>query len=197
VEAGDAERRRLERNLHDGAQQRFVALSLLVRHAQSRLPADPEEARRLLDTAGVELAAGLDDLRELARGIHPAVLSDRGLAAALEEVAQRAPFPVQVASVPAERLPESVEVAAYYLVSEALTNTAKYAEASSATLSISRGDERVVIEVGDDGTGGADLTRGSGLRGLDDRIGALGGRLEIDSPRGQGTVIRATIPVRS
>jgi signal transduction histidine kinase len=197
VEAGDAERRRLERNLHDGAQQRLVALSLLVRHAQSRLPAHPDEARRLLDTAGDELAAGLDDLRELARGIHPALLSDRGLAAALEEVAQRAPFPVQVASVPAERLPESLEVAAYYLVSEALTNTAKYAEASSATLSILRGDERVVIEVGDDGIGGADLTRGSGLRGLDDRIGALGGRLEIDSPRGQGTTIRATIPVRA
>jgi len=197
VEAGDAERRRLERNLHDGAQQRLVALSLLVRHAQSRLPAHPDEARRLLDTAGDELAAGLDDLRELARGIHPALLSDRGLAAALEEVAQRAPFPVRVASVPAERLPESLEVAAYYLVSEALTNTAKYAEASSATLSILRGDERVVIEVGDDGIGGADLTRGSGLRGLDDRIGALGGRLEIDSPRGQGTTIRATIPVRA
>jgi PAS domain S-box-containing protein len=197
VEAGDAERRRLERNLHDGAQQRLVALSLLVRHARSRLPADPDDARRLLDTAGDELAAGLEDLRELARGIHPAVLSDRGLAAALEEVAQRAPFPVQVASVPAERLPESVEVAAYYLVSEALTNTAKYAEASSATLSISRVDERVVIEVGDDGIGGADLAHGSGLRGLDDRLGALGGRLEIDSPRGEGTTIRATIPVRS
>jgi PAS domain S-box-containing protein len=197
VEAGDAERRRLERNLHDGAQQRLVALSLLVRHAQSRLPGDPEQARRLLETAGDELAAGLEDLRELARGIHPAVLSDRGLAAALEDVAHRAPVPVDVASVPAERLPESVEVAAYYLVSEALTNTAKYAEASSATLSISRVHERVVVEVADDGIGGADLTGGSGLRGLDDRIAALGGRLEIDSPRGRGTTIRATIPIRS
>jgi PAS domain S-box-containing protein len=196
VEAADAERRRLERNLHDGAQQRLVSLSLLVRHAQARLPEDPDDARRLLDTAGDELAAGLEDLRELARGIHPAVLSDRGLAAAVEEVARRAPFPVQVTSVPAERLPESVEVAAYYLVSEALTNAAKYAEPSSATLTISRADERVVVEVGDDGVGGADLAGGSGLRGLDDRIGALGGRLEIDSPRGQGTTIRATIPVR-
>lgn len=197
VEAGDAERRRLERNLHDGAQQRLVALSLLVRHAQSRLPGDPEQARRLLETAGDELAAGLADLRELARGIHPAVLSDRGLAAALEDVAHRAPVPVDVASVPAERLPESVEVAAYYLVSEALTNTAKYAEASSATLRIARVDERVVVEVADDGIGGADLAGGSGLRGLDDRIAALGGRLEIDSPRGRGTTIRATIPIRS
>jgi PAS domain S-box-containing protein len=195
VEAADAERRRLERNLHDGAQQRLVALSLLVRQAESRLPAHPDDARELLGTAGEELAAGLEDLRELARGIHPAVLSERGLPAALHEVAERAPFPVEVASVPAERLPESVEVAAYYLVSEALTNTAKYAQASSARLAISRVDDRVIVEVGDDGVGGADLARGSGLRGLDDRIGALGGRLAIDSPEGRGTTIRATIPV--
>ena len=196
VEAGDAERRRLERNLHDGAQQRLVSLSLLVRHAQARLPEHPDDARRLLDTAGDELAAGLADLRELARGIHPAVLSDRGLAAAVHELGTRAPFSVHVMSVPADRLPESVEVAAYYLVSEALTNTAKYAEASSASITISRTDGRVVVEVGDDGIGGADLTGGSGLRGLDDRIAALGGYLEIDSPRGEGTTIRATIPVR-
>jgi signal transduction histidine kinase len=195
VEAADAERRRLERNLHDGAQQRLVALSLLVRQAESRLPGHPDDARELLGTAGEELAAGLEDLRELARGIHPAVLSQRGLPAALNEVAERAPFRVEVASVPAERLPESVEVAAYYLVSEALTNTAKYAQASSARLAISRVDDRVIVEVGDDGVGGADLARGSGLRGLDDRIGALGGRLVIDSPEGRGTTIRATIPV--
>ena len=196
VEAGDAERRRLERNLHDGAQQRLVSLSLLVRHAQGRLPEHPHDARRLLDTASQELAAGLEDLRELARGIHPAMLSERGLAAALEEVAQRAPFPVDVTDVPAERLPESVEVAAYYLVSEALTNAAKYAQASSAKLAVSRTEERVVVEVGDDGIGGADLAGGSGLRGLDDRSRALRGRLEIDSPPGGGTTIRATIPVR-
>jgi signal transduction histidine kinase len=150
----------------------------------------------LLDTAGDELAAALTDLRELANGIHPGVLSERGLADGLTAVAQRAPFPVEIASVPAERLPESVEIATYYLVSEALTNSAKYAQASVASVAVSRVGDRAVIEITDDGIGGADLTKGSGLRGLGDRIGALGGRLAIDSPSGRGTTIRATIPLR-
>jgi signal transduction histidine kinase len=194
VEASDAERRRLERNLHDGAQQRLLALSLKLRLAQARVAADPNEAQRLLDNAGEELAAALAELRELARGIHPAVLSERGLAAALAGVVQRAPVPVEIEALPDQRLPESVEVAAYYLVSEALTNVAKYASASAAKVEVSRVGDRAIVEVADDGIGGADLTRGSGLRGLADRIGALGGELVVESRQGAGTIIRATIP---
>jgi signal transduction histidine kinase len=194
VEASDAERRRLERNLHDGAQQRLLALSLTMRLAQARVAADPVEARRLLDNAVDELAAALAELRELARGIHPAVLSERGLAAALAGVVQRAPVPVEIETVPDQRLPEAVEVAAYYLVSEALTNVAKYANASAAKVAVSRIGDRAIVEVADDGIGGADLTRGSGLRGLADRIGAIGGELAVDSRPGAGTTIRATIP---
>jgi PAS domain S-box-containing protein len=196
VEASDAERRRLERNLHDGAQQRLLALSLTMRLAQARVAADPDEARRLLDNAVDELAAALAELRELARGIHPAVLSERGLAAALAGAVQRAPFPVEIETVPDQRLPEAVEVAAYYLVSEALTNVAKYANASAAKVAVSRIGDRAIVKVADDGIGGADITRGSGLRGLADRISALGGQLVIDSPQGAGTTIRATIPCR-
>jgi PAS domain S-box-containing protein len=194
VEASDAERQRLERNLHDGAQQRLQAVALTMRLAQGRLPDDPGEAGSLLESAADELAEGLDELRELARGIHPAVLTEHGLAAALEGVVRRAPLPVEVESVPAGRLPESVEVAAYYLVSEALVNVAKYARASAATVAVSRTGDRAIVEVTDDGIGGADLTRGSGLTGLADRIGALGGELYVDSPQGGGTTVRATIP---
>jgi PAS domain S-box-containing protein len=194
VEASDAERRRLERNLHDGAQQRLQALMLTMRLAQARLAEDPKEAHGLLDSAADELTAALAELRELARGIHPAMLSERGLATALQSVVRRAPLPVELRAVPDERLPESVEVAAYYLVSEALVNVAKYAQASVATVAVSRIDNRAVVEVADDGIGGVDLARGSGLRGLADRIGALGGALEVDSPRGVGTTVRATIP---
>jgi PAS domain S-box-containing protein len=195
VQASDAERRRLERNLHDGAQQRLVALALTIRHARSLLASKPEGVRELLDNASDELDAALTDLRELANGIHPAVLSELGLADALARVAERAPFPVEIARIPAGRLPESVEVAIYYLVAEALTNSAKYAQASRATLDVSRVEDRAVVEITDDGIGGADLTKGSGLRGLCDRIGALGGQLVIDSPPGRGTSIRATIPL--
>jgi signal transduction histidine kinase len=194
VAAGDAERRRLERNLHDGAQQRLQALSVTMRSAQSRLAADPEAAHNLLDTAVDELSAALAELRELARGIHPAVLTARGLAAALQEVVQRAPLPVEIEAIPERRLPESAEVAAYYLVSEALANVAKHSRASRATVAISRVGDRAIVEVDDDGIGGADVSRGSGLRGLADRIGALGGTLAVDSRRGAGTTIRATIP---
>ena len=194
VEAGDAERRRLERNLHDGAQQRLQALSVTMRLAQARLSEDPGAAHALLDTAVDELTAALAELRELARGIHPAVLASRGLAAALREVVQRAPLPVEIEAIPETRLPESAEVAAYYLVSEALANVAKHSRASRAKVAITRAGDGAIVEVTDDGIGGADVSRGSGLRGLEDRIGALGGTLAVDSRPGAGTTIRAAIP---
>jgi PAS domain S-box-containing protein len=194
VEAGDAERRRLERNLHDGAQQRLQALSVTMRLAQARVAAEPEAAHALLDTAVDELTAALAELRELARGIHPAVLTARGLKTALQEVVERAPLPIEIETIPDTRLPESAEVAAYYLVSEALANVARHSRASGATIAVSRAGDRAIIEVTDDGIGGADVSRGSGLRGLADRIGALGGTLAVDSRWGAGTTIRATIP---
>jgi signal transduction histidine kinase len=193
VEAGDNERRRLERNLHDGAQQRLVSLSLSLRLAQARL-ADPEAARRILDAASDELAAALEELRELARGIHPAVLTDRGLGPALETLVGRTPLPVEVETNLEERLPDQVEAAAYYVVSESLANVAKYANASSARVSITRQNGAAIVEVADDGIGGADPTRGSGLRGLVDRVEALAGSLEVESVPGRGTQIRAEIP---
>jgi signal transduction histidine kinase len=193
VEAGDNERRRLERNLHDGAQQRLVSLSLSLRLAQAKL-ADPDAARTILDGASHELAAALEELRELARGIHPAVLTDRGLGPALETLVGRTPLPVDVETHLEERLPEQIEAAAYYVVSESLANVAKYAKASSARVSISRRNGAAIVEVADDGVGGADPTRGSGLRGLVDRVEALAGRLEVDSVPGRGTHIRAEIP---
>jgi PAS domain S-box-containing protein len=195
VEAGDAERRRLERNLHDGAQQRLVALSLSLRLAQAKLAADPKTADELLSSASVELALALEELRELARGIHPAVLTERGLGPALESLADRAPVSVELECLPEERLPGPVEAAAFYVVSEALANVAKYAEASFVRVSIERLNGRAVVEVADDGKGGADPGRGSGLRGLVDRVEALDGRLAVESPPGAGTCVRAEIPL--
>jgi PAS domain S-box-containing protein len=195
VEAGDAERRRLERNLHDGAQQRLVSLSLALRLARSRLDADPEAARALLEAAGEELATALEELRELARGIHPAVLTDRGLAPALEALAGRSPIPVEVATVPEERLPAQVEAAAYYVVSESLANVAKYAGASRVRVAVVCRDGWALVEVADDGAGGADPARGSGLLGLADRVEALSGNLDVESPKGAGTRVRARIPL--
>ena len=194
VEAGDLERRRLERNLHDGAQQRLVALSLGLRLAKARLGEAPDEAERMLAAAAEELNRALEELRELARGIHPAVLTDRGLAPALEALASRSPVPVDVQS-PNERLPQTVEAAAYFVVSEALANVAKYARASAVAVNVARADGRVVVEVRDDGVGGADPATGSGLRGLADRVSALDGVLDVNSPPGGGTRIRAEIPV--
>jgi len=194
VEAGMAERRRLERNLHDGAQQRLVALSLALRLAKARLRESAEEAESLLDAASEELAQALEELRELARGIHPAVLTDRGLDAALEALADRAPVPVALDELPAQRLPAAVEAAAYFVVAESLTNVAKYAGAHEAHVRVARLNGAAVVEVRDDGVGGARPAAGSGLRGLADRLAALDGRLEVDSPPGHGTIVRATIP---
>ena len=194
VTAGDTERRRLERNLHDGAQQRLVALSLALRIALSKLDSDPAAAREVLAGAGDELGLALAELRELARGLHPAVLTDRGLRAAVEMLAGRSPVPVEIAEVPGERLSEPVEAAAYYLIAEALTNVAKYAQASTVRVRVTAAGERVVVEVSDDGVGGADPAGGSGLRGLADRVEALGGTLAVDSPAGAGTSLRAEIP---
>jgi PAS domain S-box-containing protein len=195
VTAGDVERRRLERNLHDGAQQRLVTLSLFLRAALAKLNSDPAAARVALTDANDELALALDELRELARGLHPAVLSDRGLRAAVETLAGRMPVPVE-ADIPDERLPETVEAAAYYLIAEALTNVTKYAQATTVRVQVAPSDASIVVEVSDDGVGGADPAAGSGLRGLADRVEALGGSLEIVSSAGAGTSLRAEIPGR-
>jgi signal transduction histidine kinase len=195
VEAGTHERRRLERNLHDGAQQRLVALSLTLRLAQSKVHKEPDKADELLAGAQQELTLALGELRELARGIHPAVLSDRGLAAALEALAGRAPIAVDLAEIPSDRLPEPIEAAAYFVVAEALTNVVKYAHASQAVVRVERRNGHAIVEVADDGIGGADPDRGSGLRGLVDRVSALDGRMSLDSPAGAGTRLRAEIPV--
>jgi PAS domain S-box-containing protein len=194
VTAGDVERRRLERNLHDGAQQRLVTLALSLRLALAKLDSDPAVARDRLAGAAEELTLALQELRELARGLHPAVLTDHGLRAAVEMLADRAPFPVEIEETPEERLPEPVEAAAYFLIAEALTNVAKYAHASGARIAVAASDANVVVEVTDDGVGGADPATGSGLRGLADRVEALGGSLEVDSPDGAGTTLRAEIP---
>jgi signal transduction histidine kinase len=195
AEAGVEERRTLERNLHDGAQQRLVALSLTLRLVQSKLAKDPEAAAQLLANGHDELTLALEELRELARGIHPAVLTDRGLPAALATLAGRSPVPVEVSAIPEQRLPSTVEAAAYYVVAEALTNVAKYANATHATVAVERRNGHAVIEVADDGIGGADPERGTGLRGLVDRVSALDGRLRIESPPGAGTRLRAELPV--
>ena len=193
---GLEERRRLERDLHDGAQQRLVSMALNMRLARARLREDPGSAEDLLDGAAGELDAALEELRELARGIHPALLSERGLETALEMLARRAPVPVQLERVPDERLPEAVELAAYFVVAEALTNVAKYAAASRATVDINRLNGKLVVQVKDDGVGGADPDSGTGLRGLSDRLAVIEGRLEIDSHPGRGTTITAQDPVR-
>jgi signal transduction histidine kinase/integral membrane sensor domain MASE1 len=195
VEVGDAERQRLERNLHDGAQQRLVSVALGLGMVASRLERDPAGARELLNTAQADLTRGLDELRELARGIHPAVLTERGLGAALDALAARAPVPVELTAVPDERLAPPVEVAMYYVVAESITNVAKYAHASGATVSIDRSNGAATVVVADDGVGGADPAGGSGLRGLAARVEALNGRLDVSSPPGGGTRITAEIPV--
>ena len=194
VAAGDDARRKLERNLHDGAQQRLVSVSLSLRLAQGQLEKNPAAAQEVLGASREELARALEELRELARGIHPAVLTDRGLEAALESLAARAPLPVEIEG-PHARLPAAVEAAAYYVVSEALANVTKYAQASSVKVTVEQVNCCARVEVADDGVGGADPGRGSGLRGLADRVASLNGKLAIDSPPGAGTRVRAEIPL--
>jgi signal transduction histidine kinase len=196
IEAGQKERQRLERNLHDGAQQRLIALSLDLSLLEQELGADGAAGRRLA-LARREIATSLGELREVARGIHPAVVSGHGLAVALEQLTARAPVRVHLRVIVDERLPESIEVAAYYLVSESLANVAKHACASAASVEVSRANGQVVVEIIDDGVGGADSEDGSGLRGLADRVEALGGRLRVWSPTGGGTRVQAEMPCAS
>jgi signal transduction histidine kinase len=196
VDAGQKERQRLERNLHDGAQQRLIALSLELGLVEEGLKGD-DEARRRLDRARREIATSLEELRDVARGIHPAVVSGHGLEVALEQLAARGAVPVRLTVEVGSRLPERLEVAAFYLVSESLANVGKHANATSATVEVSRANGQVVVEVIDDGIGGADTELGSGLRGLADRVEALEGRLRVWSPKGGGTRVRAEIPCAS
>ncbi len=195
VEAGDAERRRLERNLHDGAQSRLVALALSLRLGRGSL-ADGSDAAILIDASIDEIRQSLDELRELARGIHPAVLSEHGLEPALRALAARSPVPVELEGRIGGRLPAAVETAAYFVVSESLVNVAKYAEATYATVRLEHTPDRLVVVVSDDGVGGAAPSLGSGLHGLADRVAAVGGTLDVASPPGGGTRIRVDLPCR-
>jgi PAS domain S-box-containing protein len=196
VEASDAERRRLERNLHDGAQQRLVALSVGLRLAQRQIRSDPAQAEELIGVAAGELGEALTELRELAQGIHPAVLTERGLAAALDVLAARTPLPVALEVRLTERLPEPVEAAAYYVVSEGLANVVKHARANAAAVRVTQQDGFARVEVEDDGAGGADAREGSGLGGLRDRVETLDGSLAIESRPGRGTLVAAELPLR-
>jgi signal transduction histidine kinase len=193
IAEGQKERQRLERNLHDGAQQRLIALSLDLNRLGQRLTTVPEAQARL-DEARQEIALSLEELRDVARGIHPAVLSGHGLEIALESIVAQAPLPVRLHVELGGRLQESLEVAAYYVVSESLANVGKHARATAASVEVGRLRKHVVIEVIDNGIGGADTERGTGLRGLADRVEALGGRLRIWTPAGGGTRVRAEIP---
>jgi signal transduction histidine kinase len=195
VAASDDARRRIERDLHDGAQQRLVALGLELRVAETSVPPELGDLGAQLSRAGTTLSQALDDLHEISRGIHPAVLSRGGLGPAIRALARRSAVPVDVAVRADDRLPQAVEVAAYYVVSEALTNAAKHARASIVSVVIETGDAELLVVIGDDGVGGADQAKGSGLIGLRDRVEALGGRLDISSAAGQGTSLRVTIPL--
>jgi signal transduction histidine kinase len=194
VEAGDAERRRIERDLHDGAQQRLLAIRLALRLARERAHSQDAELQALLTEADEELLGGLDDLRSLAGGIHPAVLTDEGLPAALAMLARRSTVPVELGAVPGERLPAALEAAVYFVVCEALANAAKYAHASCVAIAVTRQEGCVCLSVSDDGIGGADPAAGSGLRGLADRVEALDGELHITSDPGAGTTLLAVLP---
>ena len=195
VEAADEARRRIERDLHDGAQQRLVNVSLGLRLARTQLANDGgDDSGELLDDAMEELTRATQELRELARGIHPAVLTDGGLEPAIAGLVSGARMRVRVDEVPSERFAPSVESAAYFVIAEALTNVARYADASQASVAVRCQDSHVLVEVRDDGRGGADPESGSGLRGLADRLAALEGELTVESPPGEGTTVRATIP---
>jgi signal transduction histidine kinase len=196
IAAADAERRRIERDLHDGAQQRMVAVAVTLGLAQAQMESNPESAAQLIQQARVEAQLAVKELRELARGIHPAVLSDHGLAAALDALAARAPVPVDVSGVPEEPLPRPVEAAVYFVTAEALTNVAKYARAEGASVNLAVDDGSVLLQITDDGVGGADTSGGTGLSGLCDRVEALDGTIDIESPPGGGTAVRVQIPLQ-
>jgi PAS domain S-box-containing protein len=194
VKAGDEQRRKLERNLHDGAQQRLVSLALTIRLARRQLESKPDAVAASLEGAAKELDLALEELRELARGLHPAALTEQGLGPALAGVAKRLPIDVEV-SAPAERLPENIEATAYYIVSEALTNVAKHAQASKAKVDMTVADDVLKFEISDDGRGGADPSAGSGILGLRDRAEAVGGTLFVISPPGKGTLVTSQLPL--
>jgi signal transduction histidine kinase len=195
VQAADDARRRLERDLHDGAQQQLTTVGLMLRSAQARLgPAADPALAHVLQQAVEELRAGLGELRALARGLHPAILSDEGLVPALRALTSRSPVPVKLTASPVGRLPGPVETTAYFVVSEALTNVIKHADASAVQVTIEQANGRLIVTVTDDGAGGAEAGAGSGLRGLGDRVAALDGGLELRSPAGQGTCLRAELP---
>jgi signal transduction histidine kinase len=193
VEAGDAARRRVERDLHDGAQQRLVGLSLGLRMLEDRCR-DVPGASEDVEALQVELRSALRELRELARGLHPQILSEEGLGAAIESLAERSTVPVSVSVEDHERLPEPVEATAYFVVAEALTNVSKYSHASSASVAVARANGSLLVDVEDDGVGGATVGGGSGLLGLEDRVAALGGTLAVRSRSGAGTHLHAEIP---
>lgn len=194
VQAGDEQRRRLERNLHDGAQARLVAVALQLRVARASLRRNPDAVPELLEEAARELDAGLAELREIARGLHPAPLVDHGLPRALVVLAERLPLPVTL-DVPDERLPDTLEATAYYIVAEALTNAVKHAAATRASVIVERDGAVVRCTISDDGRGGADAGGGTGLLGLPDRAEAVGGTLSVHSPPGSGTTIVAALPL--
>jgi signal transduction histidine kinase len=197
VVAQDEERRRLERNIHDGCQQQLVTLALAMRMAERRFAGDGRrEVTDLLQQASEELSLTLQELRELAQGIHPAILTEQGLGPALSSLAERATVPVSVSASGTEGLDPSIEATAYYAVSEALQNVAKYAKASRVRVLAERRDGSLLVEVEDDGQGGADPSRGSGLRGLADRVAAVAGTLRVDSPPGRGTRLSLVLPCR-
>jgi signal transduction histidine kinase len=195
VAAADQTRRRIERDLHDGAQQRLVSLTLRLQSAAAAIPTEQAEVHQELASVGTELNEVLDELRELSRGIHPAILSEGGLGPALRTLARRSSVPVQLQVGIQGRLPERVEVAAYYVVAEALTNVAKHADASVVQVDVDRDDGLVRLDIRDDGVGGADPARGSGLVGLKDRVEATGGILRVESRPGQGTSLLAELPI--
>ena len=195
VEAADAERRRVERDLHDGAQQRLVTLAVGLRIARARLGPDADpDALAVLDDLGSELQLAIAELRDLARGIHPAVLTEQGLSCALESLVLRSPLPVEVKACPDGRLAPATEIGVYYIVAEALTNAIKHAAPSRVTISITRRADSLIVEIRDDGVGGAAIGAGTGLRGLSDRVASLDGQLSIESSAGRGTALTAELP---
>ncbi|MEO6533839.1 MAG: histidine kinase [Pseudolysinimonas sp.] len=195
VTAGDAERKRVERDLHDGAQQRLLSLAMALRTARRQSDADDPELSHTLELANAELLLAIDELRTLARGIHPAILTDAGLAAAVRALVDRSPLEVEMRALPADRMPAAVEAAAYFVIAESLANIMKHANAEHVWVRIDTVGGELVVEAGDDGDGGADEAGGSGLRGLRDRVAATGGTLTVDSPHGSGTTVRASFPL--